>query len=136
MHEKFDNFLFNLDEIVVNFKKELNNLGYNVDYTLDSVNILESYILDNDIKIEDDDYYDASCFLGELFRIVYYGKWKLDDNKKSLFYNKPIIDYNSSTGVVFSPFNTLRGVILRKQKGLLSSIIKSNVEPEETEIKF
>lgn len=134
--DKFNDFKFHLAEIVENFVKRANLKGYALNYSEESIDLLEKYILDNNITTADDDYYDASCYLGELFKYLYKGRWALDYNKKSVYYNKPIIEYNSPYGIVFSPFTTLRGVILRKKKNLLHKIIDSNINPMKKNINW
>lgn len=134
--DKFDDFKFHLAEIARNFIKRTRLKGYDLNYSEESIDLLEKYILDNNITVADDDYYDASCYLGELFINLYKGKWTLECNKKSVFYNKPIIEYDSPYCIVFSPFTTLRGVILRKKMHLLRKIIDNNINPTKKNINW
>lgn len=135
-NEKFENFIFHLYEIVQNFIKRINSKGYDIDFEKNSIEKFEKYILENNIKVEDNDYYDGACYLGELFRHIYGGNWILDTNKKSIFFNKPVIDYGSESGVLFSSFNALRAIIIKQQSGTLEKIIESNTNPKKIDINF
>lgn len=125
--QAFDDFLFHLPQITQNFIKQLHDEGYFIGYESDFIDSLEAYFLQKNISVHDDLYYDGACYLGEWFGHHYQGKWELEQDKKSVFYNKPIINYHHKNGVVFSPFTALKTVILKKKTGTLKTIIMSNV---------
>lgn len=62
--EKFELFLFNMDDIVEAFVEKLESKGITLDYSLRSLTLLESYLSENKVTIQDDDYNDASEYVG------------------------------------------------------------------------
>ncbi len=127
--EQFDDFIFHLTEICQNFRNKLNRLGYEIDNTEISFEVLESYILDHHTKISDDDFYDSACLLGKIFIELYGGRWVLDCNPRSVHYNRPVIDFGGKNGVTFAPFHCIRVAIIKQNSGTLTKVIESYVNP-------
>jgi hypothetical protein len=118
--EKFENFLFNIDEYLENIIDKGNIQGYNFDYSLNSLNDIESYIIKNNTTVNDDDYNDLAAYLGEVIRLKYGGKWicNLDNVNNSLYYGFPVIEGHSIPDVLFSPFHLIKAFILGRFKNL------------------
>lgn len=132
--KEFRDFIYNLDDIVDSFVKKLNQLGFTIDFTKTSINTLENYLLDKHVTIKDDDFYDASCYLGELFKKNYGGDWEIDKNENSKYYKKPVIKNFDPVGMIFSPFSILKETLATREKGALMKILKSSLDDEnETE---
>jgi hypothetical protein len=133
LEEKFENFLFNIEDYLESIIDKANSQDYVFDYTLNSLKDVESYIIKNNTTIDDDDYNDLSAYLGEVLRLTYGGKWicNLDEINNSLYYGFPVIEGHSVSGVLFSPFHIVRAFILRRKTNLFCEAIESQVHPQE-----
>ncbi len=134
LEEKFELFLFNMDDYLEDLMSNSKSLGYNLDLSLTSLNDLEQYIIVKNIQVDSDDYIDISAYLGEVARINYRGQWicNLDKEKNSIYYGFPvIIGLCKVEDVLFSPFHLVKSFILRRKENLFLSSIISLVEPED-----
>lgn len=133
LEEKFENFLFNIDDYLDNIIAKAVSQGYNFDYSLDSLKDVENYIIKNNITIDDDDYNDLSAYLGEVLRLKYGGNWicNLDKENNSLSYGFPVIEGHSIPDVLFSPFHVMKAFFLRKKVNLFYEAIESQVNPKD-----
>jgi hypothetical protein len=132
LEEKFENFLFNLDDYLENIIDKANNQGYEFNYSLDSLSDIECFIIKNGTTVDDDDYNDLSAYLGECLRLNYGGKWicNLDKLNNSLYYGFPVIEGHSIQDVLFSPFHLIKAFILRKKSNLFQKAIESQINPK------
>lgn len=132
LQEKFELFLFNMDDILEAFVDKLESKGITLDYSLNSLTLLESYLSENKVTIKDDDYNDASEYLGEVVRLKYGGKWicNLDDKDNSLYYGYPVIAGHSKFDVLFSPFHSVRIYLIRPRENHFKIAIESDINPE------
>jgi len=127
--EKFENFLFNIDNYLESIIDKANSQGYVFDYSLNSLKDMESYIIDNNITADSDDYSDLSAYLGEVLRLTHSGKWicNLDEKNNSLYYGFPVIEGHTIPDVLFSPFHIVKAFILRKKINLFREAIENQV---------
>ena len=134
LEEKFELFLFNMADCLEQFEEKTDKQGYNFDYTLNSLPLIEKYIIDNNILIDSNDYNDISSYLGEVVRKNFKAsKWicNLDNVNNSLYFGFPVITGHSKVkGVLFSPFHLVKAFILRKKLNLLYQAIESQVNPQ------
>jgi hypothetical protein len=133
LEEKFENFLFNIDEYLDNIVAKAESQGYNFNYNLENLKDMESYITKNSTTVDDDDYNDLSAYLGEVLRLNHGGKWicNLDKDNNSLSYGFPVIEGHSVADVLFSPFHVVKAFILRKKINLFYEAIESQVHPQD-----
>ncbi len=133
LKEKFDNFLFNLDECLAVFINKLNNKGYTLDYTIDSLDSLEKYIINEKIETNEDDVNDSGCYFGEVVRRKYGGRWVCSlNNKDSMFYSKPvIIEHTEPEDLELSPIDDVQTLIIRPRQHHFKTIIEGHINPEE-----
>ena len=105
--------------------------GINLDYSLESLKEIETFVLQKGIDREHDLYDDVACYIGEVVRKTFGGHWEccLDMKSNSLFYGMPVVsDYNKH-GVLLSPYELLNIFLLRKKTGFLAHSIKMDVNP-------
>ncbi len=135
LEEKFDNFLFNIDDYIEDLQDKAAKQQLNLDLSVQSVNDLEKFILKNNISVDSDEYNDCSAYLGEVVVENFEGKWicNLDKENNSLYYGFPVVTAHSKEGVLFSPFHVVKAFILRKKENLFIDAIKSQVEPTEVD---
>ncbi|WP_100073960.1 hypothetical protein [Chryseobacterium camelliae] len=133
LEEKFDNFIFNIDDYIESLEDKAEHQDLKLDLSLNSLEDLEQFILKCDISVNSDEYNDCSAYLGEVVVQNFKGKWicNLDKENNSLYYGFPVVIGHSKEGVLFSPFHVVKAFILRKKHNLFIDAIKSQVEPTE-----
>ena len=132
LEEKFENFLFNMDDYLEQLTSKASDQGIILDFSLGSLKELERYIIENNTKQTDDDYNDISAYLGEVLVQNYGAKWhcNLDNVNNSLYYGFPVLEGHSGKDVLFSPFHVVKAFILRQKENLFINAIKSQTDPE------
>lgn len=123
---------FKMDFFTEEFAKEQN---LTLDYSLESLDKLESWILANydDIKklIDDEKMLDyLTVYIGETFRKHLGGKWYIDlKNKKNAYYSMPVLTDPSYRGEVYiAPMTYATACINRKKGNYISTILKNNMQ--------
>ena len=133
LKEKFELFLFNMDDCLEQFEEKTTKQGYNFDYSLDSLPLIEKYIVNNNVDDVGDDYDYICSYVGEVVRKNFKGsKWicNLDDVNNSLYFGFPVITGLCKVeGVLFSPFHVIKAFILRKKPNFLCDAIENQVNP-------
>ena len=127
--EKFQKFVFEMDDALENFTRKAINRGLKLDYSIDSLDILEKYIdghIPESASIEE--MTRASRYLGEVFRKNIGGRWDLClDNPKNINYKLPIINNFSELDIEFCPLAILDNYVTRKKRGLIKRAVLSNL---------
>jgi len=130
--EKFESFLAEVNCLPDFLIEKAENKGYNLDYSIDSLNELERYLSTENIKKDDEDQQFAAMYLGELIIKNYGGKWVIDlDDLKSLDFAIPIIKGHSKFDVTFNPFHAVSIYIIRKVSGILYKSIRADVSAKK-----
>ncbi len=133
LEEKFENFLFNIDDYLENIIEKADNQGYIFDYSLESLNDLEKYLIENKTKATDDDVNDLAAYFGEVVRKNIGGIWKcsLDLKNNSLYYGKPvIIEYTNPKDLELSPFDCILNYIAEPEPNYFITIIENDLNDE------
>lgn len=133
LEERFDNFIFNIDDYIESLQEQADHQGLKLDLSLSSLGNLEQFVVKLDISVNSHEYNDCSAYLGEVVVQNFKGKWtcNLDKENNSLYYGFPVVTGHSKEGVLFSPFHVVKAFILRKRHHLFIDAIKSQVEPTE-----
>ena len=63
LEEKFENFLFNIDDYIESLQLTAEQKGICLDMSLGSLYSLEKYIVQNNVSVDSDDYNDCSTYL-------------------------------------------------------------------------
>lgn len=132
LKEKFENFIFNVDDYIEDLESRTEKYGLKLDFSLDSLKEIEKYILKKNIKIDDDEYDYIAAYLGEVIVKNFKLKWQcnLDKINNSLYYGFPVLEGLSKKDVLYSPFHIIKAFILRHKEGLIINSIESLVNPE------
>jgi len=129
--EKFELWLFEMDNRLEPLVDYAENKGYSLDYSLESLLDFETFILVEKITFEHDLFITCARYLGEILVQNFNGKWALDiDDPNSLYYGKPVVTNYSKYGTIFSPINILKNYTRAYKRGLLLKVIKSDIDPE------
>lgn len=130
LQDKFDMFMFNLSDYLENFISKLDSKGYKLNYSISSLSVLQDYIINEKITINDDDVNDAGCYFGEVVRRNYGGKWICNlDNTKSVSYGKPvIIGHTKPQDLILSPIDSVLILIIRPRDNHFLEVIKNHID--------
>lgn len=131
LQDTFDMFLFRLGERMERLKDAVAEVGISLDYSLESLKEIETFVLQKSIDRNHDLYDDIACYIGEVVRKTFGGQWEccLDMKSNSLFYGMPVVSGYNKHGVLLSPYELLNIFLLRKKTGLLARSIEMDVNP-------
>ncbi|MFW0716006.1 hypothetical protein [Pedobacter sp. N23S346] len=136
LEEKFEMFIFNIDDCLEQFIEKTEGKNILLDYSVPSLKLLENYLVENKITINDDDYNDAASYLGEVIRRNYEGKWicNLDKENNSLYYGFPVITKHVNYDILYSPFHVVKAFLLRHKENLFITSIESQLNPQKIDL--
>lgn len=131
LQELFDMFLFRIGERMERLTDAARESGISLDYSLESLNEIETLVLQKSIDRNHDLYDDVACYIGEVVRKTFGGQWEccLDMKSNSVFYGMPVVSGYNKYGVLLSPYELLNIFLLRKKTGLLAHSIEMDVNP-------
>lgn len=131
--EKFEQFLFMMDDLLEGFVKKASAKGYNLDYSLESLDRLEEYHTGTESGMDESTFiYDASQYLGEVVRKTYGGKWQLSiDDPTDVYYGFPVLVGHSPHDVGFCPYQVVRAFTMKKKRGLMRRAVENDINPEK-----
>ena len=135
-NEKLQQYLFHLADNQEDFVENLENSGYNVDYSLDSLAELERYIEGMGEQIAWKNKAETAAvlrlgvwsYIGETFRKNFGGGWLVSlNNPDSVYYGKWVISGFSELGLEFDPLGTMLSFLLRGKpsiRGMMESYVR------------
>src|SRR5262245_23321347 len=130
--DRFDGFVFEMSEVLDTFTQEADQVGFRLDYSLDSLTTLERYLLECLSTVDGPSTLmknRAARYLGEVFRRTYGGTWKLcDGGPKYLFHGLPVIAEYARVDVEFCPIEMIANVIRCAEPGSLLKVVESHRE--------
>ena len=138
LKDKHELFLCNMTEQQEEFIKDSKTNGFEFDYSLESLEVVENFILAKKIDINDDQYNDCATYFGEVVRTNIGGKWEcsLDKEMNSLYYGFPVIFGHSKFDIQLSPFHVVKIFMLRQRKNHFLKIIENHTNPKTKNIDF
>ena len=127
--EKFQYFLFEMDDILDDFLMEAGTAGYQSDFSLDSIPLLEAYLLANlGQEVESRLKNKAARYLGEVFRKDVGGKWELSlKDPNYLYYKLPVIIGYSNKPIEFCPVEVIENLAFKEGKGMLRRAVDAHL---------
>jgi hypothetical protein len=127
--EKFEHFLFEMDNVLEDFVERASQAGFNLNYSVDSLADLERFIAQN--NEQSDSLFDnrAARYLGEVFRKVVGGVWELClKNPKYMYFKLPVISGYSTHSIEFCPIEMIANFKAKQQAGMLRTAVESHLE--------
>lgn len=133
--DTFDKFWLAIDFRIEHFKIATKDDAYDWNFSLQSFNQLEDFILKNNIDENHALYDDIASYIGEVVRRNYGGQWEccLDKKENSMLYGWPVIAGWNKYEVLFCPYESLRLFLFRKEKGMLLHNIEIVINPPNFE---
>ena len=131
LQDLFDMFLFRIGERMERLIDATRKSGINLDYSLESLNEIETFVLQKGIDRKHDLYDDIACYIGEVVRKTFGGQWEccLDMKNNSMLYGMPVVSGYNKHGVLLRPYELLNIFLLRKKTRFLAHSIKMDVNP-------
>jgi hypothetical protein len=128
--EKFEFFLFEMDDVLSLYVASAISLGYALDYTLDSLVELERYWREaGDGSPDGAAASRAARYLGEVFRRNVGGTWRLcDKGPRYLHHGLPVLAGYASMDIEFCPTAVFRNYAASEKSGLLRTAVESHLE--------
>lgn len=137
LEEKFENFIFHIDDYLEDFIERADEQGYDLDYSIRSLSDLEDYLTKNKIDQDSDDVNDAAAYFGEVVRTSYGGNWicSLDKEHNSLYYGKPVITgHTEPKDLQLSPFDSVLTFVIRPRENHFFKVLKNHIDPKELDL--
>lgn len=131
--DKFEKYLFEMDDVLDDFVGEAGALGYRLDYTEGSLDALESFVLQRLHSDEEQVKNRAARYLGEVFRKRVGGHWDLYmDNPDDLHYRLPVITGFSKVDFDFCPIEIVVNFTVKQERGILQRAFRYAAEAADT----
>lgn len=123
--EKFQTFVFEMDDVLEAFVAQAIDQGVNLDYSVESLDHLERYLDQKSNEKEGSGILNrAARYLGEVFRRKFGGGWDLSlDDPKNINFRLPIIAKYSDLDIEFCPIEIVSNYIVRRKPGLLRTAV-------------
>jgi hypothetical protein len=128
--EKFEFYVFEMDDVLEPFVAEAKAARYNFDYSLDSLEDLERYLARAPVGADRSLYLNrAARYLGEVFRNVVGGHWELClTPPNNAYFKLPIITGYSDSGIEFCPIIMVQGYAFSPEPGKLKRVVKYHLQ--------
>ena len=138
--EKFDNFLFIMDDQLEAVESEAEKRDIPIAVDMGSLENLERLFFQVTENCSEDEkqgwIVTFARYVGEIVRETFNGKWHLSlEDPKNIYFNTPvIINHTKIENLQFSPIFAVRALSLRKKSGLLRKIVMADIKPRELNI--
>jgi len=128
--EKFEHFLFEMDDVLEPFIANADTAGISLDYSFESLDVLERLLLSHAANGDDGQLRNrAARYLGEVFRKNIGGKWELClKDPKYLFFKLPVITGYSKMPIEFCPIEVINNFMRKRELGLFKRAVESHLE--------
>jgi hypothetical protein len=127
--EKFEHFLFEMDDVLEEFVETASQAGFNLNYSVDSLADLERFITANSEHSDSSFNNRAARYLGEVFRKLVGGKWELClKNPRYMYFKLPVISSYSTHSIEFCPIEVIANFKAKQEAGMLRTAVESHLE--------
>lgn len=118
--DRFEQFLFEMDDVLEPFVEAAEKAGFQLDYSLDSLLALEGYYIARHGQ-EDEELLINRCarYLGEVARTALGGTWRLSSHPQGLYFKLPVITDYSDKNLEYCPIALFRTFSRRRNLGFL-----------------
>jgi hypothetical protein len=127
--EQFEQFLFEMSDVLEAYIGAATQQGYVLDYSLDSLAALERYWgATGDGQRDGAPANRASRYLGEVFRRNLGGTWRLcEKGSRYLYHGLPVIAGYAHLDIEFCPVVVFANFVVRGESGMLRRAVESHV---------
>lgn len=125
--DKFEMFLFEMDDVLDEFVVEAEQAGYILDYSLDSLDTLERYYTLRHGQMDEERLINRCArYLGEVFRLTVGGKWRLSSHPRGLYFKLPILTDYSGKNLEYCPIAIFRSFVRRPEAGPIRQTVEGH----------
>lgn len=126
--DKFEMFIFEMDDVLEEFVEEAEVAGYKLDYSLDSLDTLERYYTFRHGQMDEERLINRCArYLGEVFRLTVGGNWRLSSHPRGLYFKLPVITDYSDHGLEYCPIEIIRSFVLRPEAGPIRETVEGDL---------
>jgi len=133
--EGFQYWIFSISDDLEDLVEELKEKGVSLDFSRDSLDTLEKWVLTNfeskeELMKEENKFLldKISKYIGEVFRAQLDGKWNIElKNEKDVYYNLPIITGDNIFHPV-APLTLVTACIRRNKGNYISNVLQSYLD--------
>ena len=129
--EKFQAYLFEMDDVVAAFVEEARRAGVTLDYSLESLDAIEPYLAEKLAAGANRDLLrnQAGRYVGETFRKLIGGHWELCLKEPNYLYLKlPVITGYSAEPIEFCPNEVVGNFLAWLKPGMLKRAFAAHEE--------
>jgi hypothetical protein len=130
--EKFEMYLFEMDDVLEPFIEDADKAGFTLDYSLDSLHRLEQHWLSRKGDADAERLLQRSVrYFGEVFRKNVGGKWQLcDSHPNNVYFKLPIVSRysHSQPHLEFCPLIIFTNFVNRERRGILRRAAEAHME--------
>jgi len=128
--EKFEHFLFEMDDVLEPYVRAAVAGGYALDYSPDSLAELERYWrAAGDGRRDGTAANRAAGYLGEVFRRTVGGVWRqCDKGPRYLYHGLPVVAGYATADIEFCPIEVFGNCVVRGEPGMLRRALGSHLE--------
>lgn len=129
--EKFQFYIFEMDDVVEAFIKEAKQAGVTLDYSKQSLDALEPYLLQKLSAGANRDLLrnQAARYLGETFRKIVGGHWELClKDPDYLYFKLPVLTGYSEKPIEFPPTEIVGNFLASQKPGMLRRALEADEE--------
>jgi hypothetical protein len=126
---KFERYVSDMDAVVHAFVGEAKRAGVTLDYSKQSLDVLERYLLEKLSPGTDGDLLrdHAARYLGETFRKLIGGHWELCLKDPDYIYLKlPVVTGYSKLPIEFPPTEIIRNFLASRKPGMLKRAVEAD----------
>lgn len=126
--DKFQVFLFEMDDVLEEFTEEAAQAGYKLDFSLDSLDTLERYYAFRHGHRDEERLINRCArYLGEVCRLTVGGKWKLSLNARGLYFKLPVITDYSDKNLEYCPLALFGTFTRHRNSGFLRKTVQGDL---------
>lgn len=127
--EHFQQYLFEMHDVLDDFVREAADVGYVLDYSIPSLDVLEHYICSLGAVTDGRLRNRVARYLGETFRRNIGGRWDISlDAPEYLNSKLPIITDYSDLEIDFCPLEVTENFLVRRAGGTFRQAVESHLE--------
>jgi hypothetical protein len=135
--EKFEEYLFHMDDVLEAFEEQAAQHGFELDYSLDSLDLVEQFAHKLEAKPGSKFADHAAQYLGSVLVEGFGGHWELslDAKDNSLYYGLPVIvGHTDVDGLQFCPQHIMGLYLARPAKSQLKNAVLADVGDDDFDL--
>ena len=127
--EMFEQFLFEMDDVLAKFIETASQAGFNLNYSVESLADLERFITANSTHSDSSFDNRAARYLGEVFRQLVGGTWELClKHPRYMYFKLPVISGYSTQPIELCPIEIIGNFRAKQEPGMLRKAVEAHLD--------